>query len=66
MEVLGMTKTEIKRIALDTIMESLSMAYYRVCDVENIPEDDKPLIYSYMNQYGERIAKYLGTTYYTQ
>ena len=61
-----MTKAESKRIALDTIMESLSIAYYKVCGVENIPEDDKPLIYSYINKYGERIAKHLGTTYYTQ
>lgn len=59
-----MTKTEKRQIAKDKLMESIAVAYYKLED-ENLSDDEVTEITGYINQYGEAMAKSIGTKYYT-
>lgn len=57
---------DAKKIAKDTLLSALSVAYYRISDnEEDYTEEEKEEIIKYMNQYGEAMAKRIGKQYYT-
>lgn len=65
-----MTKTEKKEIAKKILMESLSVAYYRLVDdvytYGKLTDNEIEEICQYINKYGESMAKRIGRNYYTQ
>lgn len=61
-----MTKTEAKRIAKDTLLTSLSVSYYRICDNNDYTEEEQNLIIDYINKYGEAMSKAIKEKYFTQ
>lgn len=60
-----MTKTEAKEIAKKTLLDAIGCAYYRISDDEDINEEDTELIISYINKYGETMAKSIKEKYIT-
>lgn len=61
-----MTISNAKEIAKDTLLSALASAYYRIADNDrDYTEDEKELIFKYMNQYGDAMAKRIGERYYT-
>ena len=65
-----MTKSEKRELAKDLLMESLSVAYYKLVDDEyeygHLTKEESDDICNYMRQYGESMAKRIGRKYYTQ
>lgn len=61
-----MTKTEAKKIAKDTLMSAISVAYYRICDSNDYTEEEEDMIINYINKYGETMAKSIKEKYFTQ
>ena len=61
-----MTKTEAKNIAKQTLLDSISVSYYRICDDKEYTEEEQNLIIDYINKYGESMAKAIGKRYFTQ
>lgn len=59
-----MTKTEMRKIAKEKLMESIATAYYRL-ENETFSEEEKKQICQYMNQYDEAMGKTIGKSYYT-
>lgn len=61
-----MTVANAKKTAKDTLLSALSSAYYRIADNDDdYTEEEKELIFKYINQYGEAMAKRIGERYYT-
>lgn len=62
-----MTKSEMREIAKEILMDSLAVAYYSLerDDYESLTEEEKNEIYEYISQYGTRMAKSIGKKYYT-
>ena len=58
-----MTKKEAKQIALETIMESIGCAYYKICDDNSIQQKEQEMIIIEINKLGERIGKTLKREY---
>ena len=61
-----MTKSKAKEIAKDTLLSSISVSYYRICDDREYTDEEQELIIDYINKYGETMAKAIGKRYFTQ
>lgn len=59
-----MTKSEMREIAKDKLMESVAVAYYKL-ENENFSDEENEQIIKYMAQYGEAMSKAIGKKYYT-
>lgn len=57
-----LTKTEMRKIAKDILMDSVGVAYYKL-ENEDYSEEEKDQICQYINQYGESMAKAIGEKY---
>lgn len=60
-----MKKTEAKEIAKDTILSALGCAYYKISDDNSYTDEEKDIIISYINKYGEKMAKAIKEEYVT-
>lgn len=60
-----MTIKEAKSIALDAMMESVSVAYYKITDNVHYDEEQVEMILKELRRYRERIGKALNTPYIT-
>lgn len=60
-----MKATEARKIAKEILIESLSVAYYRLEDTD-YSEEEVEKISKYIDQYGERMAKSIGEEYFTR
>jgi hypothetical protein len=59
-----MTKTEMREFAKEKLIESIAVAYYKLED-ENFSDDEREQISTYINQYGEAMAKAIHKNYFT-
>lgn len=59
-----MTKTEMREMAKDKLLESIAVTYYKLED-ENLSEEDVEEINKYINKYGTAMAKAINRRYYT-
>ena len=59
-----MSKTEMREFAKDKLMEAISVAYYKLED-ENLTDEEREQITTYINQYGEAMGKAIHRNYYT-
>ena len=53
-----MSKTEMRELAKDKLMEAIAVAYYKL-------EEEREQISAYINQYGEAMGKAIHRNYYT-
>lgn len=60
-----MTKTEMRKVAKDILMESIATAYYKLEDTEYANGEEQDQIVEYINQYGKAMAKAIHEEYYT-
>ena len=63
-----MNKVEKKELAKDLLMESLSVAYYRLENSEYnyLSQEEQEEICEYISKYGNAMAKRINRKYYTQ
>lgn len=59
-----LTKTEMRQIAKDMLIETLAVAYYKL-ENKDYSEEENEQICQYINQYGESMAKAIGEKYFT-
>ena len=59
-----MSKTEMRELAKDMLMKSIAVAYYKLED-ENLTDEEREQISTYINQYGESMGKAIHRNYYT-
>lgn len=62
------TKTIAKDIAKDILIDGLAKAYYQLVDSnleDLLGENEKNLIYNYIDKYGNTMAKSINKEYYT-
>lgn len=59
-----MTKTELKEIAKDKLMEAIATAYYKLED-DNFTEKEVEVICEYIHQYGVTMGKSIKKDFYT-
>ena len=59
-----MTKTEMRELAKDKLMEAIAVAYYKLED-ENLTDEEIEQVSTYINQYGEAMGKAIHRNYYT-
>ncbi len=64
------TKTELKNIAKERLVEALSVAYYDIAahpDKYGLTEGEADIVINeLMHKYGESMARAIGRKYYTQ
>ena len=62
-----MTKTELKKVAKDVLMESVATAYYKVTDGDyyELTEDEEEIVLDLIHKYGTAMAKAIGEKFYT-
>lgn len=64
-----LTKSKAMDMAKDRLMTNLSIAYYGFendDEFQALSEEDQELVMSYVNTFGEKMAKAIGRNYYTQ
>ena len=61
--MVDMTKTEMKKIAKEVLMASITSASYRL-DSMDLSEEDAEEICKYIFKYGSSMAKTIGEKYY--
>ena len=59
-----MTKTEMREIAKDKLMQTIAVAYYKL-ENENFSDEESKQIAKYMSQYGKAMGKAIGKKFYT-
>ena len=59
-----MSKTEMRELAKDKLMEAIAVAYYKLED-DNLTDEEREQISTYINQYGEAMGKAIHRNYYT-
>jgi hypothetical protein len=59
-----MTKTEMRSVAKDVLIDTLAVAYYKLENMD-FSQEEQEEISSYINQYGESMAKAIGRKYFT-
>lgn len=63
-----MTKTEMKKLAKELLINKLSIAYYSLenSEYDHYSDEEKLEILQYINQYGKSMAKAIGEKYFVQ
>lgn len=51
-----MSKTEMRELAKEKLMEAIAVAYYKLED-ENLTDEEREQVSAYINQYGEAMGK---------
>lgn len=59
-----MSKSEMRKIAKDKLMEAISCAYYKL-EEEDFTQEEIEQIMVYINQYGIAMGKAINERYYT-
>ena len=54
----------MREFAKDKLMEAIAVAYYKLED-ENLTDEEREQISTYINQYGEAMGKAIHRNYYT-
>lgn len=59
-----MSKTEMRELAKNKLMEAIAVAYYKL-EEENLTDEEREQVSAYINQYGEAMGKSIHRNYYT-
>lgn len=62
-----MTKTELKRLAKEVLMENLAVAYYCLenSKYDDLTDEEREQLFALINKYGTAMGKAIGEKYYT-